>query len=204
VATVRAPRRARRLSRARREYDHAVVGEAQLEETEVGRVAKSDGWFVLNARDARWYHAEGRPALCDLEGDVQFQQLGINIVVLRPGQGMAMYHWEADQEDFLVLSGEAVLVVEGEERALRTWDFVHCPPQTNHVIVGGGSGPCVVVAVGARDKSVGTEDWGGYRVDETAARHGASVERETTKPDEAYAHLTKRQPTRYRDGWLPG
>ena len=181
-----------------------MVGEAQLEETEVGRVAKSDGWFVLNARDARWYHAEGRPALCDLEGDVQFRQLGINIVVLWPGQGMAMYHWEADQEDFLVVSGEAVLVVEGEERALRAWDFEHCPPETNHVIVGGGSGPCVVVAVGARDKSVGTEDWGGYRVDETAARHGASVERETTEPDEAYAHLTKRQPTRYRDGWLPG
>jgi uncharacterized cupin superfamily protein len=180
-----------------------VVGEAQLEETDAGRVAKTDGWFVLNARDARWYHADGRSALCDLEGDVEFAQLGINISVLGPGEAMAMYHWEADQEDFLVVSGEAVLVVEGEERPLRAWDFVHCPPGTNHTIVGAGGGPCVVIAVGARDKSVGNDDWGGYRVDETAARHGASVESPTTKPPEAYAHLSRRQPTRYRDGWLP-
>jgi hypothetical protein len=32
---------------------------------------------------------------------------------------MAMYHWEADQEHFLVLSGDALLIVEGEERPLR-------------------------------------------------------------------------------------
>jgi uncharacterized cupin superfamily protein len=180
-----------------------MVREAEVAETEAGLAAKSDGWFVVNARDARWYHANGRAALCDLEGDVEFAQLGINIVSLAPGETMAMYHWEADQEDFLVVAGEAVLVVEGEERPLRAWDFVHCPPETKHVIVGAGSGRCVVVAVGARDKSVGGEGWGGYTVDEAAARHGASVERETNKPDEAYAHLTRRKPTAYRDGWLP-
>ena len=180
-----------------------MVPKAELTDSGEGRVATTDGWFVLDARDARWYHADGRPALCDLEGDVEFRQLGINITVLGPGDAMGMYHWEADQEDFLVLSGEAILVVEGEERPLRAWDFVHCPPGTNHIIVGAGNGPCVVVAVGARDKSVGNENWGGYPVDATAARHGASVEHETTKPEEAYAHVTKRQPTRYRAGWLP-
>ena len=30
-----------------------------------------------------------------------------------------------------VVSGEAALVVEGEERHLRAWDFVHCPPGTS-------------------------------------------------------------------------
>src|SRR5438876_11065039 len=146
-----------------------MVPEAPLEETEGGRVAKGDGWFVLNAKDARWYHAEGRPALCNLEGETFFPQLGINIVVLGPGQPMAMYHWEADQEDFLVLSGEALLIVEGEERPLRRWDFVHCPVGTKHIIVGAGDAPCAVLAVGAREHQSGA-DWGCYTLDEAALR----------------------------------
>ena len=113
-----------------------MVPEAQLDQTAEGLVAKTDGWFVLNAREARWYHADGRSAFCDFEGDVDFTQLGINISVLGPGEPMAMYHWEADQEDFLVLSGEALLIVEGEERPLRPWDFFHCPPGTEHIVVG--------------------------------------------------------------------
>ena len=38
-----------------------------------------------------------------------------------------MYHRENDQEDFLVLAGEALAIVEGEERPLRQWDFVALP-----------------------------------------------------------------------------
>jgi uncharacterized cupin superfamily protein len=112
-----------------------------------------------------------------------------------------MYHWEADQEDFLILSGEALLIVEGEERPLRAWDFVHCPPETKHIIVGAGSGPCTVLAVGSRQHAEGP-GWGGYTVDETAQRHGAGVEQETNDATEAYAGLTRRQPTRYRSEWL--
>ena len=179
-----------------------MAPEAHLEQTAEGLVAKTDGWYLLNARDARWYHVEGRSAFCDFEGDIDFQQLGMNISVLDPGQPMAMYHWEADQEDFLVVAGEAVLIVEGEERPLRQWDFVHCPPNAKHTIVGAGSGPCVVVAVGARDRSVDNPDWGGYTVDQTAGRYGASVSEETTVATEAYAHLRRRQPARYRDDWL--
>jgi len=183
-----------------------VVPEAPLESTEHGRIAKGDGWFVLNARDGRWYARDGRPALCDLEGDNKFPHLGINIQVLWPGQPMAMYHWEADQEDFLVVSGEGLLIIEGAERPLKAWDFVHCPPETKHTILGAGEGPCVVVAVGARERSVDGPDWGGYPVDEVAIRHGAGVEQETNEPDEAYARFEelKRKPGRYRDDWLPG
>jgi uncharacterized cupin superfamily protein len=179
-----------------------VVSEARLEETEHGLVATGEGWYVLNAREARWYHAEGRPAFCDLEGDQDFAQLGINVQILQPGETMAMYHWEADQEGFLVLSGEALLIVEGEERRLRAWDFVHCPAETKHTIVGAGDGQCAVVAVGSRAHA-GGPGWGGYTVAEVALRHGAGVEKETNEPPEAYAHLTKREPRRYRDGWLP-
>ncbi len=178
-----------------------MVPEAPLERTEHGLVPKGDGWFVLNAREARWRHGEGRSALCDVEGDTEFSQVGVNLNVLAPGETMAMYHWEADQEDFLVVSGEALLVVEGEERPLRQWDFVHCPPGTNHTIVGTGERPSAIVAIGARDRSTGA-DWGGYPPDETAARHGVSVEEETTEPREAYARFPARRPTRYREGWL--
>ena len=157
-----------------------MVPEAPLKPTEHGLVPEGDGWFVLNAREARWRPAEGRGAYCIFEGEPEFPQLGINLVVLAPGEPMAMYHWEADQEDFLVLAGEALLIIEGEERPLRQWDFVHCPAGTNHMILGAGDAPCLVLAVGARDRSTGP-DWGGYTVDEAAIRHGAGVEQETTE-----------------------
>ena len=179
-----------------------MVPEARLDSTEHGLVPSGEGWFVLNAREASWRQDAGRPAVCDFEGDADFSQLGINISVLAPGEPMAMYHWEADQEDFLVLAGEALLIAEGKERPLRQWDFVHCPPGTNHVIVGAGDGPSVVLAVGARDRST-ARTWGAYTVDEAALRHGAGVEQETTDEKEAYARFVWRQPGRYRDGWLP-
>jgi uncharacterized cupin superfamily protein len=179
-----------------------VIPEAPLEDTEHGLAAKGEGWYVLNGRDAPWYHVEGRGASCDFEGDLQFPQVG----VLQPGEGMAMYHWEADQEDFLVVAGDALLIVEGEEQPLRAWDFVHSPPTTKHTIVGAGEGPCIVVAVGAREH-VDDPDWGGYTVDEAALRHEVGSEQETSDSDLAYATVRERhgilELTRYRDGWLP-
>src|SRR5205823_8451308 len=106
------------------------------------------------------------------EGAADFLQLGINLTLLGPGEPMAMYHLENDQEDFLVLAGEALLIIEGEERPLRRWDFVHCPPGTNHVIVGAGDAPCLILAAGARERSTGP-DWGVYTVDPVALRHSA-------------------------------
>jgi uncharacterized cupin superfamily protein len=179
-----------------------MVPESPLESTDQGLVPKGDGWFVLNARDARWRAGHGRGSNCMFEGEPSFSQLGIRLVALAPGKPMAMYHWETDQEDFLVLAGEALLIIEGEERPLRRWDFVHCPAGTKHVIVGAGDATSLVLAVGARDRSTGPE-WGGYSGDETALRHGAGVEQETTDPQEAYARFPAREPSRYREGWLP-
>jgi uncharacterized cupin superfamily protein len=177
-----------------------MIPEARLEQTEHGLVPQGEGWFVVNARDRAWRHAEGRAALCSFEGEPQFPQIGTHLSVLEPGQILAMYHWEDDQEDFLVLAGEALLLVEGQERPLRAWDFVHCPARTNHTIVGAGTGPSIVLAVGAREA---TEEWGAYTVDEAAQRHGAGVQEETADEKLAYAGLNWRTPVRYRDGWLP-
>jgi uncharacterized cupin superfamily protein len=189
-----------------------MVPEAPLERTEYGLVAAGEGWFVLNAREARWRDRERRGYSLYFEGDTDFPQLGIGLVALGPGEPMAMYHWETDQEDFLVLSGEALLIVEGQERPLQEWDFVHCPAGTKHVIVGAGDAHCVVLAVGAREHQVtrapdGTlqiaPDWGAYTVDEAALQHGAGVEEETRDEVRAYARFPDPEPTRYRDGWLP-
>ena len=181
-----------------------VIPEASLEQTETGLVPSGEGWFVLNAREARWVHGDGRGARLPFDGKTYFSQVGISLYVLAPGEPIGMYHWEADQEDFLVLSGEALLIVEGQERPLRQWDFVHCPPETGHMIVGAGDGPCVVLAVGSRQHMGENCNGGAYTVDEAAIRHGAGVEVETSDPDEAYARFPEPEPTRYRDGWLAG
>ena len=157
----------------------------------------SHGWFVTNVRDARWVRSDkfGAAALFDVQ-DARFEELGINIRVLEPGQPASLYHAESAQEDFLVLRGECVLVVEGEERRLRAWDFVHCPPLTKHVFVGAGEEPCLILMVGARNPGLDIV----YPVEEAALRHGAGVEKETRSGPEAYAPYGPPQPGK-PDGW---
>jgi uncharacterized cupin superfamily protein len=181
----------------------SMVPEASLEQMQHGLVPRGDGWFVVNAREAQWLERPGRGMRCGFEGEPGFRQLGISLFVLDPGEPIGMYHWEADQEDFLVLDGEALLIVEGEERPLRRWDFVHCPPHTNHMIVAAGERPCTVLAVGAREHETDA-DWGGYRIDEAASRHGVSVERETSDVREAYSRFPEPRPAPYRVDSLPG
>jgi uncharacterized cupin superfamily protein len=177
-----------------------MVSEAVLKETEAGLAADGEGWFVVNARAARWWRRQGLGRWCDLEGGAEFEQLGIRLARIEPGEPSGMYHGEAGQEDFLVLSGECVLVIEGEEQRLKAWDFVHCPPWTEHIFVGAGDEPCIIVTAGARTAGQQIR----YPVNEVAAKHGASVATETPEPREAYAHHP-RDPLfiPYREGDLP-
>lgn len=181
--------------------------EPRLNRTEHGLAPTREGWYVLNLRDAEWRHATGRGAVClvsdDFEGwRSESAQLGFNPFVLMPGEAMSMYHREADQEAFLVVAGAAILVVESEERPLRAWDFVHCPAGTGHVIVGAGNGPCLALAVGSRAHDREPDSLV-FPDDEVARRHGAGLEQETTDGGNAYAGVLAREPTAYRDGWLP-
>jgi uncharacterized cupin superfamily protein len=184
-----------------------VTPEAPLERTETGLVPAGAGWFVLNARDARWHRRPGKTSVSftgksELEAETYFPQLGVNLIVLEPGEPNAMYHREADQEGFLVLAGEPLLVVEGEERRLRRWDYVHCPPETEHVFVGAGDGPCAILAMSSRQFQA-TERWGAYVPNEVAGRHGASVDEETADAEIAYRDVPDSEPSAYREGWLP-
>ena len=175
-----------------------MVPEAPMTRTEHGLAPNGEGWFVLNAQEAKWVDGHFG-AYTRFEGEPRFPQLGFNIAVLAPGQPACYYHGENEQEDFLVLSGECLLLIEGQERPLRQWDFVHCPAWTEHVFVGAGEGPCAILAVGTRltDEVV-------YPRSEVALRHKAGVEKETREPREAYAEIPADDEVPYRPGWLPG
>jgi uncharacterized cupin superfamily protein len=176
-----------------------VVPEAPLRRTDNGLTPEGDGWFVLNARDAVWEESELMGSGTGFESPSnRFAELGVNLLVLAPGQPNCMYHGEADQEDFLVLAGECLLLVEGEERPLVEWDFVHCPPWTEHVLVGRGDGPCALLAIGGRLRKGVV-----YPVSDVALRHGAGVETETREPKAAYAPSPGWTERPYRDGELP-
>jgi quercetin dioxygenase-like cupin family protein len=175
-----------------------TVPEAELKKTDLGLIPQGEGWFVLNARDATWIRSEERGQDTDFEGGQEWTQLGFRVQVVGAGQ-RSMYHGERGQEDFLIVSGECVLVIEGEERRLQAWDFVHCPPWTKHAFVGAGDGPCVIVMVGSRADGFDVV----YAVDEVAAKHGASVPKETSSPDEAYSRWSSEERTGYGEGWLP-
>jgi uncharacterized cupin superfamily protein len=174
------------------------VPEAKLTETENGRVPEGDGWFVLNASEAPWVHSDRLGSAGFWEGELAWPEVGVTLGVLQPGQTGGLYHAEENQEGFLVLAGEGLAIVEGEERPLRQWDFFHCPAGTPHVLVGAGSAPFVYFAVGARNEGAAIV----YPVDETALRHGAGVEQEATSGKEAYAE-GRWQPGPFREGSLP-
>jgi uncharacterized cupin superfamily protein len=156
-----------------------------LRETEGGLVPASDGWFIVNLADAAGVRADPLGAFIPLESDEhRFPQFGINVHIVRPGQPNSMYHSEEAQEAFLVLHGECIVVIEEEERRLRQWDFVHCPPGTRHVFVGAGDGPCAILMVGTRGEYPAT-----YPVSEGAGHHGASAPETTSESATAYANV---------------
>ena len=185
-----------------------MVPEVPPKQTEDGLVAVGGGWFVLNARDARWNERAGLRSVSftgktEFEADTYFPMLGVNLAVLEPGEPNSIYHWETETEAFLVLSGEALLIVEDEERPLRQWDFVHLPPKTEHVIVGAGDGPSVVLAMSSRENQA-FGPYGEYTANDVARRYRASPEETTQDGNVAYANVPQSKPSRYRDGWLPG
>jgi uncharacterized cupin superfamily protein len=167
-----------------------VVPEAPFDSTKFGLRPGGEGWFVMNARDSRWRDT----------GTRRFPGVGINLNVVRPGEPMGLYHRENAQEDFLVLAGECLLIVDGEERKLKTWDFFHCPPGTEHIIVGAGKEPAVVLAVGARGRR---RKGIVYPVSKVALKHRAGVKKETTDPSEAYGSFADWKRSLYQEGWLP-
>jgi uncharacterized cupin superfamily protein len=175
------------------------VEEGKLDKTDAGLVPKGEGWYILNARDATWRRRETLGSYCDFDGDAAWPQLGVNICVLEPGRPNCMYHREAPQEGFLVISGECLVLVEGEERRLRRWDYFHCPPWTEHVFVGAGDEPCVIVMAGARGPQY---DDVVYPVDDVALKHDAGVEEETDDPQQAYARFVRGEPHSYPHGDL--
>ena len=163
---------------------------ARMAKSGSGLAPETPGWFVLNMQDAPWLRNEKFGLVCTFQGKYQFPEIGINVRVLQPGEPNCYYHADSGQEDFLVLSGECLLLIDEREERLKAHDFVHVPPGTAHVFVGAGEGPCVILMIGARgpDKTLR------YPVSDLARKHDASVDRETTDPKEAYASCPKLEP----------
>jgi len=186
-----------------------MVPEAKLEDLGAGLAPRSAGWFVLDARDARWFDKPGRghsvPLTgCDeYEAETFFPMLGMSIRVMGPGQPSTTYHWETEQEDFLVLAGTGLAIIEGQERPLRQWDFVHCPPETRHAFVGAGDKPFVLLCASSRQFQK-DGPWGFYCADETAARHNASSPEDTQDGELADTGFAEASTTRYPGALLPG
>lgn len=190
-----------------------MIPEAALEQTEHGLLPASDGWYVLNARDAPWSDRAGCAHDMVKQGEADFAQLGVGLCVLEPGGPMSICTTERPTRGGLP---RALRRGTGHRRGRGTSATPvgppACPAGTKHVIAGGGDGPCTIFTVGARwnhtyrkpDGTLeGRDDWGAYTVDEAAIRHGAGVEVETNDADVAYAAWPKSELTRYRDGWLP-
>jgi uncharacterized cupin superfamily protein len=155
------------------------VSEASID----GGRASGPGWFVINLSESAAGRSERSGTWTEFEPPPHgFEQYGVNVHVVQPGQASCLYHAESNQEDFLVLHGECIAVVEEQERRLRLWDFVHCPPGTRHVFVGAGDGPCAILMIGARNP----DDWTEYPASEVAARHNASAAETTDSGREAY------------------
>jgi uncharacterized cupin superfamily protein len=158
--------------------------EAAIEQRETGRLPADDGWFILNLAEIGWETVEGGGTWCAFESpSAPSRVLGIGVHVLEPGEAPGYYHAESGQEGFLVLSGECVAIVEGEERRMGPWDYLHCPPGTAHITVGAGDRPCAILMVGIRSDHRSIR----YLVEPTAARYGKSVPEETASPAVAYA-----------------
>jgi uncharacterized cupin superfamily protein len=162
------------------------VKEAELRETDTGLVPEGKGWFTVNVRDASWLTMEGAGTWLAFEAEGVPQQIGVGLHMLPPGESTGRYHAESNQEGFLVLSGECLVVVEGEERRMQQWDYFHCPPGTAHIMIGGEQG-CTLFMFGARTPGGLTH----YLPDPVAAKHGASVKEPTDDWREAYADLDR-------------
>ena len=172
-----------------------AIEEARLEDVGSGLAPAGPGWFVINAAEAAWVRNDAFGGRCVFEStervlaerpDLEpqpFPETGFTLAVLEPGKPSGMYHAESCQEDFLVLSGTCLLVIEDQERPLRAWDFVHLPPGTRHTFVGTGDQPCVIFMVGARREGRTIV----YPRSDAALARGAGVETETGSPPEAYA-----------------
>jgi uncharacterized cupin superfamily protein len=163
------------------------MGEASTREG----VPQGAGWFVVNAAAATWEHDRLRSRLrFGGEGPAHFDEVGVAMYWLEPGQAMSLYHHEAGQEDFLVLRGEPLLIVEEVERRLRTWDFVHCPPRTPHAIVNPGDEPALIFALGARHEKGSAR----YPRSAVARAHGVEGAGSSDRAEGAYADLEPSRP----------
>jgi uncharacterized cupin superfamily protein len=169
------------------------IREARIDDTPTGKQPADDGWWILNLEQIGWSTLAGGGTWCEFESpQARSRELGIGVHVLNPGEAPGKYHAENQQEGFLVLSGECLAIVEGEERRMREWDYLHCPPGTAHITIGAGDGPCAILMVGTRRPDEKID----YLPEPAAQKYGAAVDELTHEPRVAYAGRPPRSEVR--------
>ncbi|MEA2421684.1 MAG: hypothetical protein QOF55_783 [Thermoleophilaceae bacterium] len=79
------------------------------------------------------------------------EAFGINMVDIEPGERIPEHdETERDQEEvFVVLSGAAAIVIDGEEHALASGSLARLDPELTRTVVNTGSEPARVLIVSA-------------------------------------------------------
>jgi uncharacterized cupin superfamily protein len=100
------------------------------------------------AVQGRWYRRLG-PAS-------GLSEYGVSHVTLKPGAWSSQRHWHEGEDEFVVmLSGEAVLVDDAGEHAMRPGDCASFPKGdgNGHVLQNRSDADCVFIAVGRKGES---------------------------------------------------
>ncbi|HEY2217339.1 MAG TPA: cupin domain-containing protein [Solirubrobacteraceae bacterium] len=92
-----------------------------------------------------------------LRQELGVESIGINLIVLRPGERGRIHAHEHQEEVYLVLAGELTLGVEGVEYSLGVDRLGRVAPRLRHQLVNAGDEPLVMLALGAAGEHVGRD-----------------------------------------------
>ena len=178
-----------------RELDYAVlpregrlecaVPEAQLKDSGSGLAPATEGWFVVNVRDAEWWFADSRGARCSFESEYG------EPAVSSHSSGSTSPYWSQDRAASITqspLRKRSSCSPGSAGCSSRARSDAFCPG-TSSIRLRGQSTPSWARATGhvPPDGRCAFGPEARYPVSELAARYGASVEEETSDPAQVYA-----------------
>src|SRR4029079_6843108 len=92
---------------------------------------------------------DGDERFVSLRRPLELTGLGMNLMILAPGQRGRVHDHERQEEAYLVWEGTLTLIVEGEPHDLERGEIARVGPGVRREIVNRGPGLCAIVALGA-------------------------------------------------------
>jgi quercetin dioxygenase-like cupin family protein len=124
-------------------------------------MSEGDDYTVLKLTDFEEMEGSGECTWRLARKSLDIEAFGMNLVDIGPGGGIPEHtEEERDQEEvFIVLEGDAVAVLDGEDQAAPKGTFVRVSPQVRRTIRNDGDTPARVMIVSA-PRSSGYEPMG--------------------------------------------